>query len=179
MAKVPFSKLDAKVNNDICTTSYCNVKGEEISYEVKKYLPITDKLDLVTNIVNYSVDDNGYYNEGKVRVYFVLEVIDAYTNLSFTEKQQEDPCKLYDLIVGNGLWTAVWDIIPEEEKEYLETCLAKTIKSIYDYKNSILGILDTVTKDYSNMQLDASNIKDALADPNNLSLLRDVLTKLG
>ena len=95
------------------------------------------------------------------------------------KKQQEDPCKLYDLIVGNGLWEAVWDIIPEGEKEYLETCLNKTIKSIYDYKNSILGILDTVSKDYSNLQLDASNIKDALADPNNLGLLRDVLTKLG
>ena len=174
MAKVAFSKLGFKLNNTV-SEIHCN----DLTIEVKNYLSVNEKLVAIGNVINNSVDDNGYYNEGKVRVYFVLEVIDAYTNLSFTEKQQEDPCKLYDLIVGNGLWTAVWDIIPEEEKEYLETCLAKTIKSIYDYKNSILGILDTVTKDYSNMQLDASNIKDALADPNNLSLLRDVLTKLG
>ena len=174
MAKVAFSKLGFKLNNTV-SEIHCN----DLTIEVKNYLSVNEKLVAIGNVINNSVDDNGYYNEGKVRVYFVLEVINAYTNLSFTEKQQEDPCKLYDLIVGNGLWTAVWDIIPEEEKEYLETCLAKTIKSIYDYKNSILGILDTVTKDYSNMQLDASNIKDALADPNNLSLLRDVLTKLG
>lgn len=174
MAKVAFSKLGFKLNNTV-SEIHCN----DLTIEVKNYLSVNEKLVAIGNVINNSVDDNGYYNEGKVRVYFVLEVIDAYTNLSFTEKQQEDPCKLYDLIVGNGLWTAVWDIIPEEEKEYLETCLAKTIKSIYDYKNSILGILDTVTKDYSNMQLDASNIKDALADPNNLGLLRDVLTKLG
>lgn len=174
MAKVAFSKLGFKLNNAV-SEIHCN----DLTIEVKNYLPVNEKLVAIGNVINNSIDDNGYYNEGKVRVYFVLEVIDAYTNLSFTEKQQEDPCKLYDLIVGNGLWTAVWDIIPEEEKEYLETCLAKTIKSIYDYKNSILGILDTVTKDYSSMQLDASNIKDALADPNNLGLLRDVLTKLG
>lgn len=174
MAKVAFSKLGFKLNNAV-SEIHCN----DLTIEVKNYLSVNEKLVAIGNVINNSVDDNGYYNEGKVRVYFVLEVIDAYTNLSFTEKQQEDPCKLYDLIVGNGLWEAVWDIIPKGEKEYLETCLAKTIKSIYDYKNSILGILDTVTKDYSNMQLDASNIKDALADPNNLGLLRDVLTKLG
>ena len=174
MAKVAFSKLGFKLNNAV-SEIHCN----DLTIEVKNYLPVNEKLVVIGNVINNSIDDNGYYNEGKVRVYFVLEVIDAYTNLSFTEKQQEDPCKLYDLIVGNGLWEAVWGIIPEGEKEYLETCLTKTIKSIYDYKNSILGILDTVSKDYSNMQLDASNIKDALADPNNLGLLRDVLTKLG
>ena len=105
--------------------------------------------------------------------------MNAYTNLTFTEKQKEDPCKLYDLIVGNELWEKVWDIIPASEKEYLDTCLRKTIVSIYEYKNSVMGILETISQDYENLNLDATGIQKALADPDNMALLKNVLTKLG
>ena len=50
---------------------------------------------------------------------------------------------------------------------------------IYKYKNSVLGILDAVSADYDNLNLDAQSIKDTLADENNLRLLKDVITKLG
>ena len=42
-----------------------------------------------------------------------------------------------------------------------------------------MGILDTISTDYSNLNLDASEIQKKLSDPNNLTLLKDVLTKLG
>ena len=174
MAKVAFSKLGFKPVNEIA-----NIVVNDLAIEVKQYLPVNTKLELLGNVINNSVDDNGYYNEGRIRVFFVLEVVATYTNLTFTEKQQEDSCKLYDLIVGNGLWAKVWNNIPEAERDFLEDCLYKSIKSIYDYKNSILGILDVVSKDYNNMNLDASNIQEALTNPESLDLLRDVLTKLG
>ena len=44
---------------------------------------------------------------------------------------------------------------------------------------SILGILENVSQDYSNLNFDASKIQDALSDPNNLELLKDILTKMG
>lgn len=174
MAKLAFSKLGLKLNNNVGIINY-----NDLTIEVKDYLPVNDKLAVISNVINNSIDDNGYYNEGKVRVYFVLEVMDAYTNLSFTDKQREDPCKLYDLIVGNEIWARVWDMIIASEKEYLETCLRKTIKSIYEYKNSVMGILENVSQDYSDLNLDATTIQQALGDPNNLTLLKDVLTKLG
>ena len=174
MAKLAFSKLGLKPNNNIGTIVHNN-----LTIEVTDYLPVNNKLELIGNVINSAIDDNGYYNEGKVRVYFVLEVINAYTNITFTDKQREDPCKLYDLLVGNELWEKVWDLMLASEKEYLESCLAKTIHSIYEYKNSVMGILDIVAQDYSNMNLDAKNIQQALADPENMALLKDVLTKLG
>ncbi len=174
MAKLAFSKLGLKPN-----TNCGIITHNDLTIEVKDYLPVNDKLTLIGNVINSAIDDNGYYNEGKVRVFFVLEVIDAYTNLTFTDKQKEDPCKLYDLIVGNELWIKVWDMMLASEKDYLETCLRETIKSIYEYKNSVMGILDIVAQDYSNMNLDATNIQKALGDPENLGLLREVLTKLG
>ena len=174
MAKLAFSKLGLKPNNNIIKIDY-----NDVVIEVKEYLPVNDKLGLIGNVINAAADDNGYYNEGKIRIYFALEVIDAYTNLTFTEKQKEDPCKLYDLFVCNGVWQRIWDSIGQDDKIFLEACLHETIISIYEYKNSVMGILDTVSQDYSNMNLDATNIQKALGDPNNMGLLREVLTKLG
>ena len=174
MAKLAFSKLGLKPNTKIGTITY-----NDLTIEVKDYLPVNDKLTLISNVINNAIDDNGYYNEGKVRIFFVLEIMDAYTNLSFTEKQKEDPCKLYDLIVGNELWEQVWDLILASEKAYLKTCLYETIKSIYAYKNSVMGILDTISQDYSNLSLEAANLQKDLADPENMAFLKDVLTKLG
>ena len=39
MAKVPFSKLDIKINSEKISKTYVNTKGEEINYEIIKYLP--------------------------------------------------------------------------------------------------------------------------------------------
>jgi hypothetical protein len=42
-----------------------------------------------------------------------------------------------------------------------------------------MGILDTVSSDYNNLNLDASEIQKKIADPENMELLRNILTKLG
>ena len=52
MAKVPFSKLQASVNGAVTKMSYANKAGEQIVYEVKTYLPIKEKLEVVSNIIN-------------------------------------------------------------------------------------------------------------------------------
>jgi hypothetical protein len=104
MAKVPFSKLQTTVNNAVKVLSFSNKAGEEVCFEVKQYLPYKDKIELVSNIINYSIDDNGYYNPMRVQLYSTLEVVYAYTNLSFTEKQKEDLFKLYDLLVGTNIF---------------------------------------------------------------------------
>jgi len=81
MAKLGFTKLGLKVNQDIQTITYndCNI-------EVKMYLPIINKLETLSEIINSSIEDVGYYNEGKLRTFFVVNIIRAYTNISFTEK---------------------------------------------------------------------------------------------
>ena len=103
----------------------------------------------------------------------------AYTNITFTEKQKEDVAKLYDILDSNGIITQVVSVIPEEEYHFLIDGINDTIQAVYTYRNSVLGILDTVSQDYSNLNLDATEIQKKLADKDNLALVRDVLTKLG
>jgi hypothetical protein len=52
MAKVPFSKLDSKINSDIKNINFLNSKGEEVSIEVKYYLPVEEKMEMISKILN-------------------------------------------------------------------------------------------------------------------------------
>jgi hypothetical protein len=72
-------------------------------------------MELIVSVLNQIQDDNNFINETKLSLYSELEIIYHYTNISFTEKQKEDPGKLYDLCEGSGLLAAVVKAIPETE----------------------------------------------------------------
>lgn len=174
MAKVSFTKLGLTKNQDVK-----NIQWGDYSIEVKQYLPINEKLILISNVLNNSHDDNNFANPVKVNVYLALEIMYAYTNINFTEKQKEDITKLYDLIDSSGLLAAVIDAIPVAEYKTLVDGIHSTIDAFYNYRNSIMGILDTLKTDYSSLNFDAAEIQQKLADPENMALLKDVLAKLG
>ncbi len=174
MAKIPFSKLGLKLNTDTVALPY-----NEQTIEVMHYLPMSDKLDLITNVVNNAVDDNGFYNPIKLEIFLILEIVNAYTNITFTAKQKEDPLKLYDLLCSSGLVLSILDSIGEDEVSSLRDSVSDTIQSIYSYRNSVLGILESINTDYSTLNLEASEIQEKLANGENIGLLKDILSKLG
>ena len=174
MAKVSLTKLGLKVNQDIK-----NIEFNEQIIEVKQYLPINEKLELISSVINSAADENNFSNPVKENVFLTLEILYHYTNINFTDKQKEDPVKLYDLVVSSGLVNKVTDLIPEEELDEVINGVAQSVKAIYTYKNSALGILESISQDYSALNLDATEIQQKLADPDNMALLKQVLTKLG
>ena len=174
MAKVSLTKLGLKANQEIKTIEF-----NEQMIEVKQYLPINDKLELISNVVNASHDKNNFANPVKVSVFTTLEIMYAYTNINFTDKQKEDPTKLYDMLTSSGLVSAIVNAIPEAEYHEVLCGVSDSIDAIYTYRNSIMGILDNISTDYSNLSLDASEIHKNLADPNNMALLKQILTQLG
>ena len=175
MAKIAFSKLALKKQEEIKTI---DINNNVI--EIKQYLPVNDKLALISKVVNLSHDsDNNFPNPIKVEIIGTLEIIYAYTNLSFTDKQKEDIGKLYDLLESNGVVTAIIEQIPEEEYSFVINGINETIEAVYKYQNSVLGILDSISQDYSNLELDATKIQNEIADPENLKLLKGIMTKLG
>ena len=174
MAKIGLTKLGLKVNTEIINFAW----GEE-NIEIKRYLPIQQKLEMIGNVIEMAHDtENNYANPVKTKVFLNLEVMYNYTNINFTEKQKEDPAKLYDLLESSGLLNQITNILGDEYYNLLQD-VQDSQKAIYDYRNSVLGILDTVKSDYSNLDLDATEIQKKLADPENMAFLKDVLTKLG
>lgn len=174
MAKIAFTKLGLKVDKE---NEIINWNDQEI--EIKQYLPVNEKLELISRIINNSAEDMKFYNVGKIEIFTTLEIIFAYTNINFTDKQKEDVCKLYDLFMSSDLMDEIFAHIPESELDWISDTIEDTIESIYSYQNSVMGILDAIKNDYSALDLDASEIQKKLADPENLELLKGIMTRLG
>ena len=171
--KVGLTKLGLKKN-----TNLINLKWNDQVIEIKEYLPIQEKLDLIGRIVNLSLDDNNFVNPARLQIFTTLEVMYAYTNINFTEKQKEDFLNLYDLLFSSGLWNAVKQVLGDELILVEDTSIA-VINELYKYKDSALGILQTITEDYENLDLDANKLKEKIADKDNVGFLKDVMDKLG
>jgi hypothetical protein len=174
MAKINFNKLNLKVKEDIETLIF-----NEQEIEVKKYLPIGEKMEMIGDIINRCSEEEKFYNVGKLEVFFTIEAIVHYTNIKFTDKQREDVYKLYDLLVSSELKNKVFKLIPEEELEFIRYVINKTIKSVYKYTNSIYGLLDNISSDYSGLNLDVAELWKNLSERENVEFLEEVIQKLG
>lgn len=175
MAKASFAKLNLKTNTEVNTF----VWGEQ-EIEVKKYLPIEDKIEIVTKVLQLAHDpQNNFANPMKIDVYLAISAIEKYTNLNITNKQKEEPQKLYDALVSTGFYDAFIKSFDTSDFEELRFYLRDTVDAFYKYRTSALGIIDTISTDYSNLDLNATEIQKKIADPENMAFLKDVLTKMG
>lgn len=175
MAKVPFTKLGVKY-----FVHAVPVQFNDQTISVMQYLPIQDKLEMIGKILEISHEqDANYANPVKVDVYTEMYILEYYTNISFTEKQKEDMPKLYDACAQSGLIAAILNTIPDSELKCIKEGVARTIKSVYSYQSSILGIMDAIGTNYQNLGADIEDMQQKLADSNNLSLLKTILEKLG
>lgn len=141
MTKISYSSLKLKTKTDIKTFDY---KGNTI--EVLQYLPVEDKYDLLMITLQNSLED-GVYNPMKMDLFFHLYLVFLYTNISFTEKQKEDPFKLYNAIKSNGLLDLVLTNISEEEYSTLFKFLEEISKAKTKYNRSVVGLLQSVIHD--------------------------------
>lgn len=174
MAKVGLNKLGLVKNTEQVDFMW---KGQKI--EVIQYLPLEKKLEVISNVINESVDLKGYYAPYRLDLFMTIAIVQNYTNITFTEKQQEDLGKLYDLLVSSGIYNEIKNRIPTSEIDYLQVNIDKTIHSIYEYKNSALGIMDAIAKDYKDVNFNAAQIQEALESGKGLETVREVLDNLG
>lgn len=174
MAKVGLNKLGLVKNTEQVDFMW---KGQKI--EIVQYLPLEQKLKVISEVVNESVDSHGYYAPYRIDLFMTITIIQNYTNITFTERQKEDLGKLYDLLVGTGLYNEIVSRIPAYEIEYLYSNVEKTIHSIYEYKNSALGIMDAIANDYKDVTFNAEQIQAALESGKGLETVREVLDNLG
>lgn len=173
--KVGLTKLGLKKNTNLIPLEW----NEQI-IEIKEYLPIEDKINVIEHIVNFSLDENNFANPARIMINTVLEIMFAYTNINFTDKQKEDRLALYDLLVSSGLWKSVENKLAElGELSIIQITVREVIDEVYKYKNSAVGILQAISEDYSNLDLDAEKIREKIGNKENVEFLRDVMNKMG
>lgn len=143
MAKVSFTNLKLKVNAEVNTFQFGENKTK---IEVLKYLPIEDKNDLI-HIALQNAEEDGIYNDILLEMYFNLYIVYFYTNINFTDKQKEDPAKLYDQMQSNGLITEVIAAMDNDEYANLLTSLEVIRDANLTYKNTAGAVLQSIIQD--------------------------------
>lgn len=120
-----------------------------------------------------------FYNVGKINIFKDIAIVQHFTNIEITEEQLEDPAHLWDLLASSGLMNMIYELIPEDVLDWFTRTLWDTVNSIYKYQDSVMGILDIVTTDYQNLNFDVKELQENISNPENLTLLKDIVTKLG
>ena len=174
MAKIAFTKLGLSRNNSVKEVEW---NGQKI--EVKQYLPIGNKLDLISQIVNLSSDDHLFFNPCKVEIFKTIGIILTYTNINVTDKQSEDSLKLYDLFVNSGFAEAIEQEIPIEEFNFINSSIDAIIKEIYRYRDSVMGIMDQISEDQKASEDEVTNLIDMIKNSKEIQNLQELSTKLG
>lgn len=147
---------------------------------IKTWLPTHELLQLISRIVNKSVDEHDYCNPCRVKIVREVEIVLTCSNIEVPDYEDADICEIYDYLYVNKIIEAVadatratglWDMVTDSVNEVVD--------SVYKYSNSARGIIRGITTDLENVQFDAEEIQEKLGNPENLALLKDILTKLG
>ena len=136
--KVSYTNMKLKVNTQVNTFDFC---GQKI--DVLKYLPAKDKYDLLM-VTLQKATEQGAYNDFLISMYFELNLVYMYTNISFTEKQREDEFKLYDTLKSNGFFDLFYKALNEEEYNELFASLNVLRKDTVTYRMSMGSVLNNL-----------------------------------
>lgn len=135
--KISFSNLNLKMTDEVFTYDFT----PEVKIEIKKYLPIEDKYDLISIAMQNSYE-NGHFNNLKLDMYFHLYLVYMYTNLEFTDAQKDNPTKLYDVLYSNGLIDQIITRMDSEEYDYLIGMIGKEVDKAEKYNNTIASVIN-------------------------------------
>ena len=153
--KVSYANMKLKTNTTVNTFEFC---GQKI--EVLKYLPAADKYDLLMITLQKSLEGN-IYNEFKLNLFFELNLVYMYTNISFTEKQREDEFKLYDTLRSNGFFELFYEALDDKEYEELFDQIAELKTTMEKSKSSIAGVISNIIEDLpANAEAAAKIVED-------------------
>lgn len=166
MAKITYASLKLKTNTEVN-----KFKWEDKEIEVLKYLPISDKYDLIMITLQKS-KQNDFYNPILVDLYFHLNIIYMYTNISFTDKQREDEMKLYDTLQSTGLLEEIIKNMPEEEYEDCWNKITEYIDNEMQYSTTTAAALKAIVTDLPAQAQAAMDIVNSF-DPEKFQAVKD------
>jgi len=141
---------------------------------VLQYLPAQDKYDLLMVTLQKSLED-GMYNEFKLNLYFELNLVYMYTNISFTEKQRKDEFKLYDTLKSNGFYEQFFQAMNEDEYNELFAQLNSIKSASFTNKMSIGAVINKLIDDLPANAEAAAKIVDSF-NPNQFKSVVDFAT---
>lgn len=147
---------DLNLKKDYLTNTSILKIGEQ-QIEVKQYLPIADKNDLI-EIALQKAEQNGTYNEILLDVYFHLNLVYLYTNIEFSDEDREDEMQLYDILESNHVIDDVIACLMDGEYDNLKDLLVTMLNRKLKYENSAAAVFRRFVTDLPAAAATASEI---------------------
>lgn len=154
MAKIAYTRIKSACKIDTSVNIF-DFEGNTV--EVLKYLPVEDKVDLV-QVALQEAEEDGVYNDIKLDVFFNLNIVYLYSNISFTDNQKSDPYKLYDQLQCAGIIDQVIANMDQDEYSQLLEYLEKTKENRLVYGNSAAAVLRSFIQDLPSQMSQAVDI---------------------
>ena len=175
MEKVKYSDLGINLD-DYIEEEIILFNGHQIN--VKTYLPSSDKFNLFENVLS-GISDNKFINLPKLEILLALNIVRYYTNLDIDSLDDKDATQLYDELIKSNLLKQIYDILNKYgEFEELQRNLLHLAKSLVEYSDSAIGIIDGIASKYDDKTDAFAELKEQLKDKEALELVRDLLEKL-
>ena len=126
-------------------TNTLTINDQQI--KILKYLPISDKADLIEIALQKSEMENHLYNETLLDAYFALNIIYLYTDIEFSDEDRKDELALYDLLESNGVIDAVVANMEEDEYTGLVDTLALEREARVNYRTTAAAAIQSFIQD--------------------------------
>ena len=161
-------------------------KDNTIEYEgdiitIKAYAPIEEKLNAIESILSLSLNPNlGLYMPGHVYVYRRIFMIKLYTDIKISDEEIDNAMATFDSLINEPWYKQVIDILNANEDVFaFDIILDETIEKLEKYQTSAYGILDSLKKDYQNMEIDYEKLQQKIRDKEGIELVDEIVKKLG
>lgn len=178
MSVTSFSDIIKNISDEakIVQTKEISI-GSEITLNLKTYLPINEKVKLISFVVDNAIDeDTGCFSPVRLNVYYSIGILIYYCGL---EVEGIDIVETYDLFEYLGIFNKVLSEIPEEERQFMEDLLDSTVEDIAKYNHSAAGIIHSMTNDAGNLSESLQDILSKIKDREGLEILSEIKNVVG
>ena len=158
MDKIKISSMGAPV---VPESRYLDIGAASV--EVKPIIPYEEVLDMIQWCIDLIINDRPFLSAPLKRIVKDLAVLKFYTNfdLSFLDEFHDmtDIYSEYDLVKSFNVIDAITPLIDADQLKFFNETLDETLVSIVDYRNSAIGVIDTLA---DNAGDDISKMEGAL-----------------
>lgn len=135
----------------------------EKTIQVKSYLPILDKMDVV-QITVQKADNGRYIDQLALDMFFELNLVYSYSNIEVTQEDRDDQFALYDRWIQDGTISAVISAIPDSEYDKLSEAINETVEDLIRYRGTAAAVVNSFIQDLPRNAEIAKEIVDSF-DP--------------
>ena len=164
MDKIKISSMGAP---EVPESRYLDIGAASV--EIKPIIPYEEVLDMIQWCIDLIINDRPFLSAPLKRIVKDLAILKFYTNfdLSFLDEFHEmtDIYSEYDVVKSFGVIKAITPFVDADQLKFFNETLDETLVSIINYRNSAVGVIDTLAddarEDISQMQGALDMIQDA------------------